>query len=337
VIDPPPRCAPSSRISRGALVLPLLALAGGACGGGGDRTNMANVVRPGDAVTIAYRAERGVAIARITPTGVQPIAQVEDGDELGWLDERTLVVYDNLLGNEHATVRRIVDGAVAETIELSKADLGDTIYDHLELVKRDEVWISRCTRKSEMSECLEVEHLRVVPAPRIRTKQQVVDRPTDRVVHTYDDDPTWPLPPTTVGPPGVTIRKLSLAGEAHPITGAECTKAGQRVTFPEAADFQIGGFETHAVRWVQRTPPIYEVFAVFTDPGSLEHDRHYFFRPCERTELDGYAWLGGQLWAWYRKADDSAKGTWTFQIGERVLGTLHGYDVLRPSFAVPPR
>jgi hypothetical protein len=93
-------------------------------------------------------------------------------------------------------------------------------------------------------------------------------------------------------PSGVTIASVSNDGvkmalrlvpidlQARKLTGVECRSGTQRVVYPDAASWDIsGGYEAHTVRWVQRVPPLYEVFADRINPVNEEEPEHIYVRP----------------------------------------------------------
>lgn len=326
------------RSGRATLSLAPLALLGAAACGSAP-SSLANRAPATDTAPLRVAVQTssfGVAIAAVDHNGVRTLATIDGATSFGWVDPHTLFALDSA-GSDTTSLKlvRAVDGNVADTVTVSEQEW-PTDPTWLILARAGTAWVGRCAKHSYASsepECVENEYLRLWPAPRTRaTAPPRSDIPT---AETNERSGTWPYPPATAAPPGVTLSKKrrtvhSSYGSTRDIDTITCERGTQRLEYPDPKDWDTAtGFDIESTRWVNVAPPIFELYVKSLNPVSEVEELRYYLRPCE-LPMDGFAWLGDGRWASYKETEQEAEaGTWTFYDGERVLGTLAGFNTLR--------
>lgn len=294
-----------------------------------------------EATMVATLTDDGVTFSRIERDGVKEVGHVEGVATAGWLDRRTVIGFE--VGSDDtdgtaATVRRIVEGKLAETIKLDQREWPYEYHESgaLLFTKNGEVWVARCDPEDEGCEDdLRPDHfLRVWPQPRQVRKT----KPAGIIKHhamRFGEDSTW-SPPTRPAAPGVNLKREKVTavdedGKSGPTNGLVCEAKGGRFVFPtDCCKTPPGGYEEVKHRWVMTDPPIYEIAA----KGDFYGHRgvtSVYFRACEPNILT-LAKLDDRRWAHFQRDKDAVfDGTWTIFDGSRKVGTIAGYGAIRPN------
>ncbi|HVV81641.1 MAG TPA: hypothetical protein VHE35_01135 [Kofleriaceae bacterium] len=296
--------------------------------------------------------EGGLELARLDGDKVVPVGDPVPGGQFGWLDAHTLLVVD---AKEHELdFTRYVDGKLLDHTALTDGEWPDQAFPEVVITRTDEAWVSKCVLDDNACNDRR-SYRRIFPSPSA-DQDHPPDGIDERRMNDRDDDP-WPVPATAPPPPDVTVGLAPVdveitdpydrdAAPVHQqVTGVRCVARAAHSTYPQT-EWSEPGFDepTRSVRWVSTDPPIYEVAEDQVNPAGYHHLHRVYARACD-TPFDGFAWLGGGVWASFALSSHDPPngfgagepprydGDWTFHAGDRTLGTLHGLAALRASLA----
>jgi hypothetical protein len=290
------------------------------------------------------------ALLKVSGGHVDTVASDLPGGMFGWVDEHTLVVVGQQgTPDPGLEITQYVDGKRGDRSSVSEKEWPGQTFVKALLTGSNELWVSKCGG----GDCgVHDVYRRVLPTP---SPDQ--DHPPDGVdagrVLDRDENP-WPRPPAATAPAGIAIATGQVDvlvtdpyQPDHPTKhvqehGASCDAHGKRLTYPQTE--WDTGFDPdqvkRAVRWVSSDPPVFEIAEDWINPAGFHGMTYAYARACEPA-LDGYGWLGGDLWASFALASHDppngfgpgepprTDGDWTFHAGDKVIGTIHGYDYLR--------
>jgi hypothetical protein len=315
---------------------------------------------------VAVSTDGALTIAKVTRDHVEVVATDAAVGRFGWLDEHTLlVVQDHALRDDQGTttrheiaVARYVDGRLLDESKISDTDWPDQVFVEAAITRGGEAWISKCVLDGHECTGQHRVYRRLFP-----TRSPDQDRaPTAIEAGRLDDhdETPWPLPRTAPTPAGIALA----AGKVDVVVtdpyspdrpsqhaqenGAICDAHGKHLTYPESEwDGGFGPDQTpRTVRWVSSDPPVFEMAEDWVNPAGFHFMMYTYARACEPA-FDGYAWLGGDLWASFALASHDppngfgpgepprVDGDWTFHAGDKVIGTIHGIAYLRANLIAP--
>ncbi len=279
-----------------------------ACGGQpapptiGNTSGVPRMIATSVSVIIQDEYDDHFELDEVSPAGVRRLVRT-DGlpSQYGWLDAQTAIV---LLagGDDQAVLERYHAGARIDTITIPASEWKPENSPKLAITKTGEAWLADCDVEEE--HC--ASYLRVWPAPHTRSAQPAGVDPA-RVAGRFHRTPP---PATASAPAGLAIAFTKAMNGDGTVT---CSSPAGKITTDKLRPL--------STRWVQTSPPVFEVVADDSIGDGTPSQRSYYLRACDDTIYDDFHRFDDGMWVLGHQAADVGMDL-TFFVGDKPIGTI---------------